>query len=152
KNLPRFPVSAPNFKDWQAQQSVFEQMAVFKEDDLTLSGAGQPEMLTVGVMTAEMFALLRVKPLLGRAFTAIEEQPGREQVVVLTHKLWQRRFGGDRGVVGRNIMLNGKDYSVIGVMDARFRLMGEAYEAFVPAAFTPKEMTQRGGKNYMVVA
>src|SRR5215470_19875822 len=69
KNLPRFPVSAHNFKDWQAQQSVFEQMAVFKEDDLTLSGAGQPEMLTVGVMTAEMFALLRVKPLLGRAFT-----------------------------------------------------------------------------------
>jgi putative ABC transport system permease protein len=152
KNLPRYYVSAPNFKDWQAQQSVFEQMAVFKEADWTLSGAGEPEMLTVGVMTAEMFALLRVKPLLGRAFTAAEEQPGREQVVVLTHKLWQRRFGGDRGVVGRNIALNGRDYSVIGVMDARFRLMGEDFDAFVPAAFTPKELTQRGVKNYVAVA
>jgi putative ABC transport system permease protein len=152
KNFPRLTVSALNFTDWQTQNHVFERMAVFKDADLTLSGVGEPELLKGVAMTAEMFPLLRVKPALGRSFTAAEDQPGREQVVVLSHKLWQRRFGGEVGVIGRNFKLNGKDYTVIGVMDASFKFPTPNYEVYVPIAFTPKDLTQRGKKNYGVVA
>ncbi len=152
KNFPRLTVSAPNFTDWQKQQSVFEQMAALGDRELTLSGGGAPEQVKGYAVTAGLFPLLRVKPALGRAFTAAEDHPGREQVVVLSHKLWQRRFGGDAGIIGRSIKLNHKDYTVLGVMDAGFKFPSPEVEVYLPLAFGPKELASRGSKNFLVVA
>src|SRR5262245_7425646 len=152
KNFLRLTVSAPNLTDWKAQNHVFEQMAAFRDRELNIGGVGEPQTVKGAVFSAGMFPLLRVKPLLGRVFTPEEDQSGREHVVVLSHKLWQRRYGGDAGVIGKTIKLNSKDYTVIGVMDAGFKFPTPEYSVYLPIAFSPKELASRGSKNYLVVA
>ncbi|HZN12569.1 MAG TPA: ABC transporter permease, partial [Blastocatellia bacterium] len=118
--LEGMSISYPNFTDWRQQNGVFEQIAVFRRQSYNLTGTGEPERLTGGQVSADLFPALRVKPALGRAFRAEEDQPGGEPVAILSHGLWQRRFGGDPQILGRALVLSGRSYSVVGVMPEDF--------------------------------
>ncbi|HKG14177.1 MAG TPA: ADOP family duplicated permease, partial [Pyrinomonadaceae bacterium] len=114
-------ISRANFRAWREQAKSFESMAAFYDDRLNLTGVGEPEELSVQLATPELFHVLGVEPILGRAFTEEDGRPGTPDVAVLSYGLWQRRFGGDRGVVGRPITLNGAPVTVVGVMPADFQ-------------------------------
>ena len=105
-----------NYVDWKRRNHVFEDMAALKGDLDALTGEGTPEQVEGSPATANLFPLLGVSPLLGRTFSSDEDQPGGPQVVVIGYGLWQRRFGADREVVGREIPSNGQKFRVIGVM------------------------------------
>ncbi|MDQ3651383.1 MAG: ABC transporter permease, partial [Acidobacteriota bacterium] len=114
------PVSPANFLDLQAQNKSFERMAAAESWGGTLTGDDRPEALAGLRMGDGLFSLLGVQPLLGRTFAPEDYQPGKERVVVLKHGLWQRRFGGDQNILGRQITLDGESYMVIGVMPRDF--------------------------------
>ncbi len=149
---PQDTPAAANFVDWRDQNQVFEGMAAMDVTSFNLTGSGDPERLEGRRVSTNFFPLLGVEPQLGRVFTAAEDQPGSERVVVLSYGLWQRRFGGDAGIVGKTLTMNGAGYTVVGVMPARFQFPTADDEAWVPIAFTQEEATDRGRKYLKVVA
>ena len=114
------PFSVSEYYDWRDQNQVFEHFAAFRWDNFNLIGEAQPERLQISMVTANVFPMLRVEPMIGRVFTADEDKPGGNRVVVLSHDLWQRRFGADRDMVGKTLNLDGQLYTVIGVMPPGF--------------------------------
>ena len=114
-------VSFPNFRDWRSGNHVFQEMAAYRYGLLTLTGREGAEAMLGLETTDRLFAVLRVAPLLGRTFLPGEDAPGRPPVVVLSHALWQRRYGADPQVVGRPVSIDGTSYSIVGVMPASFR-------------------------------
>ena len=115
------PVAPANYFDWRAQSRSFETMGAAEYWTPNITGGDRPESLDGLRMTAEMFPLLGVPPLLGRVFSAEETRAGHEREVVLGYALWQRRFGGDRGVLGTSVLLDGAPYTIVGVMPEKFR-------------------------------
>jgi len=114
----RASVSPPDFLDYRNHNKTFEQFAASGTMPLsvTLTGAGEPERLQVSSITGNYFQAFGVVPALGRGFTLENEKTGQDQVTVLSHAFWQRRFGGDPGIVNKTIVLNGKACEVLGVM------------------------------------
>jgi putative ABC transport system permease protein len=112
--------SPANFLDWRQQQTVFEDIAAYRFNDYNLTGGDAPEQLLGNPVTANMFDVLKVRPLLGRTFRPEDGDPKSDRVVVLSYGLWQRRFGGDANIVGRQLNLNGNPTTVVGVMPADF--------------------------------
>ncbi len=150
-----FPNDTPavaNYIDWRNQSTVFEGMAALADLSINLTGAGEPERFDGKRVSANFFSLLGVEPLLGRGFLPEEDVPGANHVVVLSHGLWQRRFGSDKGLVGKSITLNGEGYTVVGVMPPGFKFMNEDVGMWVPIAFTPQQATNRGSHYLQVVA
>jgi putative ABC transport system permease protein len=119
--LEGMSVAYPNFLDWRDQNSVFDNIGVYRRQSFNLTGGGEPERLVGGEVSADVFAALRTNPLLGRTFVAEEDRPGADPVVVLGYGLWQRRFGREAGVIGQTLTLNGKVHTVVGVMPNDFR-------------------------------
>jgi putative ABC transport system permease protein len=118
---PAFAVSANHFLEWKRTASSVEQMALLAQFDFTLRGNGEPEVFPGARVSADLFEMLGVKPLLGRTFRADEDQPGRDLVVILNHEVWRRRFGADPAVIGRTVTLNDQLFEIIGVLPADFR-------------------------------
>jgi predicted permease len=116
----RNSVSGGVFADWRDQARSFQQIAALWGVEGNLTGGDQPERLSGAQVSADFFDLLRVRPLIGRTFIPEENQPGREQVVILDHALWQHRFGGDASVLNRTIRLDGRGYTVVGILPPRF--------------------------------
>jgi putative ABC transport system permease protein len=113
--------SYPDFTDWRAQNHSFSQMAAYRTESFTLTGQGEPAHIKGAVVSAELFPLLRVQPLLGRTFLPEEDTPGAGTgAVILSHGLWRQLFGADPGIVGRTIDLNNRSFTVVGVMPAGF--------------------------------
>ena len=113
-------INLSNFLDWKEQNQVFTDMAVFFDRSLNLTGDGEPEEVPVQFGTTNLFSVLGTNPLLGRTFQADEGGDGQPGIAVISYGLWQRRFGGDRQIVGRQITLNNQSTTVIGVMPANF--------------------------------
>ncbi|HEY0724942.1 MAG TPA: ABC transporter permease, partial [Pyrinomonadaceae bacterium] len=149
---PQDTPTAANYVDWRDQNQSFEGMAAIDETSFNLTGSGDPERLEGRRVSTSLFPLLGVEPQLGRVFSAAEDQPGSERVVLLSYALWQRRFGGDTGIVGKTLTLNGAGYTVVGVMPARFQFPTRDDEAWVPIAMTQDEATNRGRHYLQVVA
>ena len=142
-------LSAPELFDYRQGVRSFEQIGAYAVGEANLTGEGAPERVPSAFMTADMFGVLGVGPTLGRAFTPEEDRPGGPEVVVLSHGLWQRRFGGDVAVIGRAIRVNGKPRTVLGVMPPEFKLPMDFREArpaqlFVPLALDPADPGNRG--------
>jgi hypothetical protein len=133
----RSSVSFQNFLDWRAQNQVFAQMAAFNPRSANLSGGPEPERVDYAIVTADFFAVFGGEPVLGRAFVPEEEQPGKGQVVVLSHGFWQRYFGGSREVIGRTLELNGESNTIVGVMPAPARFPAPEIELWKPIAMEP---------------
>ena len=113
-------LSYPDFFDWRARNHSFEALASFHPDDHALTGSGSPQHLESQTVSSEFFRVLEVNPILGRSFVADDEKPGTH-VAVLSHETWQSTFGADPNIVGRSITLDGKSYSVVGVMPKGFQ-------------------------------
>jgi putative ABC transport system permease protein len=116
KAMDEISVSYPNFTDWRNQNHVFEKIGVYNRESYNLTGTGEAERIITGQVSADLFAALRVNPALGRLFTNDEDKPGAAPVVLLSYPLWQRRFGGQAGILNQPITLNNKSYTVIGIM------------------------------------
>jgi len=134
RGLRFFSVSVADFEDWKAQTTSFERMAAFdRQSDLTLTGNADPEQIQGARVSANAFTLLGVKPALGRVFSAEEDRPGApERPLVISHATWRNRFGSDSGVLGRVMTLNGKPWTVIGVMPRDFFVPGNPAEVWMP--------------------
>jgi putative ABC transport system permease protein len=143
QGYPTDTPTAANFGDWRDQNQLFEGMAAMAPDSFNLTGSGDPERLEGRRVSASFFPLLGVDPHIGRAFTAAEDQPNSGHVVLLSYGLWQRRFGGDAGVVGKTLNLNGAGYTVVGVMPPRFQFPTPDDEVWVPIAFTQEQAADR---------
>ena len=113
--------SPGNFTDWKQQNTVFERLVAYTTPAFNLTGTGDPEQLRGMKVTDGFFALLGAQPLLGRDFLPEEDQPGRNNVIILSHGLWQRRFSGDANIVNQTLTLNGQQFTLIGVMPATFQ-------------------------------
>src|SRR5579884_3513252 len=120
KGYTRNTVNPFNFLDWRDRTHSFEGMAAISTETMNLSVNGQPVGAAGMDVSPEFFSILGVRPLLGRVFLPEEGKPGRDSVVVLGYALWQSRFGGDRGIIGRQIRLDGAPATVIGVMPRGF--------------------------------
>jgi putative ABC transport system permease protein len=141
------PLSPLDFLDYRQQNSSLDHLAAYIAVPVSynLTGSGEPERLAGQVVTTDYFDTLGVKPAMGRAFLPMEEEPGNMQVALLSYGLWQRRFGGEASVINRLVTLDGKSYTVIGVMPPHFRMTAEA-DLWVPMSFgTFPEMRQRKG-------
>jgi putative ABC transport system permease protein len=149
--FPINSVSAANFLDWRDQNEVFEGMAIINHASFNLTGAGEPERINGRRFSANLFRLLGVEPQLGRAFLPEEDAPGAGRVVMLSHGLWQRRFGSDPSIIGKSLTLNGQSYTVVGVMPPHFQFPSPRDELWVPIAFSPQAAANRGNNSYEVV-
>jgi len=118
--LDKAPFTPADFQDYQAQNQSFEQVAAVFSQNLTLTGSDQPERLKAAIVSANFFSLVGVEALRGRTFLPEEGQPGAKRVAVLSYGLWQRRFGSDPNLVGRELTLNGVSFNVVGVMPPDF--------------------------------
>jgi len=118
--LPTAPTSLPEFLDWKEQNKSFEHVAAFESGSNFVDAGGGTEDVRVGIVTPELFSLFRVNPIIGRTFTNQETVIGQHRVAVLSHAMWQNRFNSDPNVSGRTIQLNGRTYTIIGVMPAGF--------------------------------
>src|SRR5437773_4881099 len=121
-------VSPGNFLDWQAQNTVFEQMAALRDARLNLIGAGEPKELRGQAVSANLFPMLGVNAMLGRTFSPEEDLPDRLRVVLLSQRLWERRFGGDSNIVGHSVNLGGDIHTVIGVVPRGFQFLSNSAE------------------------
>ncbi len=108
-------VSYPNFIDWRARNSVFESMSTFRGWSVNITGTDRPEALDARIVTADYFRVMRTTPLLGRDFTADDDKPGAPPVTIISYAFWQQRFEGDPNIAGKQILLDDKAHTVIGV-------------------------------------
>jgi putative ABC transport system permease protein len=142
-------ISAANFLDWRDAQNVFDEMAAFYDARLNLTGTGEPEEISSQVTTANLFRLLGADPAMGRAFTPEDARQVGETVVVISHGLWQRRFGGTADILGKTITLGGERATIVGVMPIDFKWFikegsrtGKPAELWTPFEFTPAHRTE----------
>jgi putative ABC transport system permease protein len=129
--LDEMSISYPNFTDWRTHNQSFERIGVYNRGSYNLTGTGEAERIITGQMSADMFTLLHANALHGRVYTNDEDKPGGAPVVVLSHALWQRRFGGQTSILNQPITLNTKSYTVIGVMPETFQYPSRV-EMWVP--------------------
>ena len=143
-----FPVSAPNYLAWRKANHVFSEMAAANAHrTVSLTAQGQPEALRAAAVSPNYFSVLGVSPQLGRTFSDGEDQPGRDHVVILSHELWERRFGSDPAIVGRVIRVNREDYIVAGVMPADFQMMGFTAKLWTPLVLSPADQSDAARKD-----
>ena len=141
--LDKIPSSPANFLEWKEQNRVFARMAAYNGQIFTLLGGDAPQRIHGLRASADFFDLLGVHPALGRSFVAQEDEFGRNTVVVLSHEFWQTRFGANRGVIGQQLLLNDKNYTVIGVMPAGFTFPDPRIQVWTPMGFSPAERAIR---------
>ena len=140
--MTRFAVSAANFLDWQKQNNVFDQMALYGGTGYDITGAGKPESVAAGTVSSNFFSVLGVQPLHGRVFLPQEDRPGRNHEVILSYKLWQAHYASDPDVVGKSINLDGDPYVIVGVMGPKMA-MPDFAQLWTPLGLTDKEAAVR---------
>src|SRR5689334_271219 len=151
-------VSYPDFRDWRAQNDKLERIAVYNNQSLTLTDGGQALHIVGEAVSADLFPLLGIHPMLGRNFVASEDEPG-SRVAILSHALWDRQFGSDPSIVGKSITLDGRQYTVVGVMPDGFNfpllrdnVAAELWTTVATLCETPdgsKPMTEQRGNDFL---
>src|SRR5262245_44883744 len=147
-----FSVAPGNFMAWQQQSTSFTNLTAYSGGTYYLIGRGEPERLHGTRVTAEFFATLGILPEQGRDFLPEEDQPGHDQVALISHGLWHRRFGTDPQVIGQTLTLSERSYTVIGVMPPHFQFPDQHTDFWVPRALTPHERQDHGRHGLAVVA
>ena len=143
--------SPRDYLDWKSQNQVFEDMAAWTAAGANLTGAGEPERVPGMQVTASFFPVVGVRPAMGRSFLAGEDVPNGPAVAVLSHALWQRRYGGRSDIIGKAITVNARAYTVIGIMPAGFCFSNVHEDFFAPLGLNPADR-YRGGHFLKVVA
>ena len=161
QGLDRIPVSAPEYLDY-AKQVQSMKVAGFTFDDFNLTAGEMPERVAGAVVSPNIFSLLGVDPIRGRAFSSNEFGEGNDNVVVISERLWKRRFDSDPNLVGKELQLNGRSFTVIGIMPAKFEFpiplfgiqgnqFAQRVDIWKPLAFTQDQLKQRGSRDYAVI-
>ncbi len=145
--LAQASVSIPDYIDRRTQAAAIEEAALFTMRSISLVAGSQPEQLRALAVTPSFFSTLGRQPMLGRGFTDAEATPDADRFVILTYGIWASRFGADRGLVGRDVRLNGESYRLVGILPADFDLPSREIAALVPFAFTPQQMSDQGRGN-----
>jgi putative ABC transport system permease protein len=152
----RMSVAPPNFLAWQKQSRTVEQMAAIMETRINLTGGPNghidPEEVKCERVSASLFPLLGVEPRPGRTFRPEEDLPGHANFVLLSHSLWQRRFGGDPGIVGKTIRLRDQPYTVVGVLPPAFAVLQTGVDVFVPLALNSSDARNANSRYLTVIA
>ena len=162
QGLERIPCSPPEFLDLEKDFKSGTGLAAFNYQTFNLGGGDVPERISGAVVSPSLFQLLGVEPIKGRTFAREEQGEGRDDTVVISERLWQRRFNADPTMVGRTLLLNGRSYTVIGIMPERFEfpiplfgiqgnLFAERVEIWKPVAFTALELKERGSRSYGLI-
>jgi len=151
--FPQVPNSPGDFQDFRRQAASFSEMAAFVDipQGFNLTGEGEPQRLEARYATSGFFPMLGIQPVAGRAFHTEEDKPGAAPVVMLSHRLWQSRFGSDPSVIGRTLMLDGKGYTLIGVLPNAFR-MAPTTDIWMPAGQYGDDLTSHLHHEFNVLA
>ena len=151
-NYGHMEASPANYRDWKRMSSVFESMGAYRGLAVNLSGDGQPSYLEGSSVTSEVFPLLGVKPALGRVFSAEDDSSGAAGTVILSDTLWRSRFGADPAILNRKVLLDGKPYIVIGVMQADFYFPQREVALWTAMRFEESEFEDRNNNYLNVIA
>ena len=162
QHLDAIPVSPPEFLDYQAQLKSFDKLAAFTTGTYNLAEGEIPERIFGATVSADLFPLLGVQPIRGRIFRPEECTIGRDDVVMISERLWRRKFDRDPRVLGSKLLADGKTFTVVGIMPASFEFplplfnitgaqFGEQADIWQPLAFTDKEMKNRGSRSYGII-
>jgi len=148
----RSTTSAATFLDWRRNSSSFSKMAAYDFIGFQLGGTERPGTVVGAAASTNLFDVLGVQPALGRSFRPEEEQPGQSRVVVLSHRMWERVFGGSRDALGQTIILNDQPYKVIGVLPKNFWLFLDNLDVFIPLSWNATILADRSNRGYDVIA
>src|SRR5689334_18265755 len=162
QHLDTIPVSPPEFVDYKSQLKSFEKLAAFDTATYNLSEGDLPERVFGAVVSADLFPLLGVEPIRGRTFLPEECAQGRNDVLVISERLWRRKFDRDPRVLGSKVIADGRAFTIVGIIPATFEFplplfnitgaqFGEQADIWQPAAFTDREMKNRGSRSYGVI-
>ncbi|MGB7723730.1 MAG: ABC transporter permease, partial [Bryobacteraceae bacterium] len=156
QNLKEMFVSPNDFLEWRSQSRALEVLAAVEDVHVNLNGGPngyiEPEELRAERVSSSLFPLLGVQPVVGRAFSFEEDQPGRADYALLSHSLWQRRFGGDRSIAGKAIRLRDRSYTVVGVLPAGFSVLDPAVDVWIPLGLDPQDARTVGSHFLIVIA
>jgi len=137
----QFRSSGPEFVDY-TRSGIFERVAAFEPVSRNLTGSDEPERIAAAKVSTDFFTILGAEPLLGRTIAPNEQGPKGERVLVISHGLWQRRFGGDKSVLGQKVSLDDEPFTIVGVMPPQFRF--EEMQAWFPFPFELGEGVRSG--------
>lgn len=137
--LNNMSVAYPNFLDWQAKNTVFEKIGVFRSQSYSLISNGEPEQVTGVMISLDLISALKVKPIIGRNFLPEEDKPGASPVALLSYGFWQQNFAGQPNILGKPIILNGQTYTIIGVMPQGFRFPTNKIQLWVPVGLNAND-------------
>ena len=162
QHLDAIPVSPPEFLDYKTQLKSFEKLAAFTTATYNLSEGDVPERVFGATVSADLFPLLGVQPIRGRIFRPEECAVGRNDVVMISERLWRRKFDRDPRVLGSKLLADGRAFTVVGIMPASFEFplplfnitgaqFGEQADIWQPLGFTDAEMKERGSRSYGVI-
>jgi len=162
QGLDQIPVSAGEYLDYEKQATSFERIGAFDFANFNLTGGDMPERVQGSVVTPSMFPILGVQPIKGRVFNENEFGEGKDDVVVISERLWRRRFNSDPQFVGSQVSINGRSFTVVGIMPANFEFplplfgvqggtFAERVDMWKPIAFTKQELESRGSRSYIPV-
>jgi putative ABC transport system permease protein len=163
QNLERIPVSPPEFVDYETRAHSFEKLGAFGYTNFNLAAGDKPERIAGATVTAGVLPLLGVSPLKGRFFEPQECTTGRDDVVIISARLWQSRFNSDPQIIGTKLLLNGRSFTVVGIMPASFDFplqlfnlgsggqFGGRADIWKPLAFTDSEMKARYSRSYAII-
>lgn len=150
QNIDRNAVAPATYLDWQAQAKSFEQLSAYEWEEVNLTGNREPEKVQAFEVTANFFGLLGVQPKMGRAFLPEEEQPGKDQEIILSYGLWERRYASDPNILDKTVKVDGKSFTIVGVMGKGFDFPMPA-EAWMPLALTVKQQSDRNWRSLWVL-
>src|SRR5215475_12979020 len=151
EGIPKNWISEPEFLELKQQCSSFEDIAAYSADGANLTGSGEPVRVNTASVSAAFFETLGIDPAMGRTFTEEEDQPGRAQLVVMSHSLWRQRFASDEQILGKTIGLDSNTYTVIGVMPAGFSYPSKE-DLWIPLAINAANPNNRGSHYLEVIA
>jgi putative ABC transport system permease protein len=156
QNLKEMFVTPGDFLEWRNQSRALEALAAIQDVSINLTGGPnghiEPEELRAERVSANLFPLLGVQPVVGRAFASEEDQPGRTSCALLSHSLWQRRFGGDPSIAGKAIRLRDRSYTVVGVLPAGFSVLDPAVDVWIPLGLDPHDARTAAAHFLIVIA
>jgi putative ABC transport system permease protein len=148
----RIILSPADFFDLVDENRAFEGALIYRPGQMNLAGGGEPESVWSARVSTNLFGLLGVRPFLGRGFLPDEDRPGKGQVAILSHGLWERRYGGDRGILGKPVTLNTNPYLVVGVMPPGFAFPTATTDVWVPFVPTTDELRSHGLQEAFAIA
>jgi len=151
--VPRAGLSPGDYADWRRQNASFSDMGAYASNSqgFNLSGEGEPQRVEAGYADSGLFPMLGIRPAAGRAFFREEDRPGSAPIVILGHRLWQGRYGGDPGVIGRSISLDNQRYTIVGVLPPGMQLMRSA-DLWMPLGQFDDDLTEHVHHEFIAIA